>query len=50
MEQSSTQKENKIEVNIKTYHIICSMSRDFNFEDLGISGFHIEQSQKVTIL
>ena len=50
MEQSLAQNLNKIEINIKTCHVTYNISRDLNFEDVSISGFHVEQGLKVTIL
>ena len=43
-------KIDKIEVNIKTYHIICGILRDFNLKNHGIRRLHMEQSLKVIIL
>ena len=39
-----------MEVNIKTYHIIYSMSHDFNPKNHCISVLYMGQSLKVTIL
>ena len=50
VEQSLAQKVNKMEVNIKTRHVTCGVSHDFNPEGHGISGLRVEQSLKVTIL
>ena len=50
MEQSLAQKINKVEVNIKTCHVIYSVSYDLNPENHDISRLYIEQSLKVIIL
>ena len=43
-------KINKLEINIKTYHVIWNMSYDSNFEDYNTSRLQVEQSLKITIL
>ena len=45
-----SKKINKLKVNIKTCHVTYGMSRNLNTEDFGISGLHVEQGLKVTIL
>ena len=50
VEQSFIQKINKMEVNIKTYHITYNMSRNLNSRNLGIGGVYIEQDLKVMTL
>ena len=50
VEQSLTQKVNKLEVNIKTHQVTYKVSCDLNLENLSISGLYIEQGLKVTTL
>ena len=42
VEQSLAQKVNKVEVNIKTCHVIYNMSRDLNSENLDIGKLYME--------
>ena len=39
-----------MEVNIKTYYVICEVLYNFNLEGHGTSGLYLKQSLKVTIL
>ena len=50
IEQSFAQKVDKVKFNIKTHHITCGVSHEFNSESYDICKFHVKQSLKIIIL